>query len=167
MPRLIIAAAVLLLVSAAASLARRRRRVDPPSQGETWEVPRQLDRRDFAEPSAPWLVVVFSSATCDACASMVAKAVVLRSTEVAVQEAEYTGHRELHARYSIGAVPTTVVADSAGVVRASFVGPVSATDLWAAVAGARDPSVRPEPCQGHGRREGVGHDVPHIDPGSR
>ena len=32
---------------------------------------------DFARPDAPWLVVVFSSATCDACASMVAKAHVL------------------------------------------------------------------------------------------
>ena len=37
------------------------------------------------------------------------------------------------------AVPTIVVADEQGVVRASFVGPPSATDLWAAVAKARDP----------------------------
>jgi hypothetical protein len=30
------------------------------------------------------------------------------------------------------------VADRAGLVRASFIGPASATDLWAAVADARN-----------------------------
>jgi hypothetical protein len=33
-----------------------------------------------------------------------------------------------------------LVADAAGVVRASFVGPPSAADLWAAVAALREPS---------------------------
>jgi len=34
-------------------------------------------------------------------------------------------------------VPIVVIADLDGVVRKSFVGPMSATDLWAAVAEAR------------------------------
>ena len=34
---------------------------------------------------------------------------------------------------------TVLVADDRGVVRKSFVGPTSATHLWAAVAEARDP----------------------------
>jgi len=35
-------------------------------------------------------------------------------------------------------VPSVIVADRDGVVRASFVGPVTAADLWAAVAEVRD-----------------------------
>jgi len=41
------------------------------------------------------------------------------------------------------------VADAAGVVRAAFVGPATATDLWAAVAEARQPGTSPEPDLGH------------------
>ena len=53
-------------------------------------------------------------------------------------EVEAGARPELHRRYRIEAVPITVVADRAGVVRASFIGPASATDLWAAVADARN-----------------------------
>jgi hypothetical protein len=35
---------------------------------------------------------------------------------------------------------------------------VSATDLWMAIASVRDPSVQAQPCQGHGRDQGPGHE---------
>ena len=54
---------------------------------------------------------------------------------------EYTAERELHERYKIDAVPTVLMADANGVVQANFLGPVSATDLWAALARARDSVV--------------------------
>jgi hypothetical protein len=57
---------------------------------------------------------------------------------VAVEEAEVTARPDLHKRYHIDAVPIIVVADGEGVVRTSFTGPPSATDLWAAVAGVRE-----------------------------
>jgi hypothetical protein len=38
-------------------------------------------------------------------------------------------------------VPTTVIADQSGVVRFATVGPITATDLWAALAKCRDPQV--------------------------
>jgi hypothetical protein len=38
------------------------------------------------------------------------------------------------------------VADAEGAVRASFVGPATATDLWAAVAELRDPGSVPPGC---------------------
>ncbi|MBA3604967.1 MAG: hypothetical protein H0W46_03145, partial [Acidimicrobiia bacterium] len=50
----------------------------------------------------------------------------------------YGAARPLHARYRIDSVPLLVIADASGVVRRSFLGPVSATDLWAAVAAVRD-----------------------------
>ena len=71
-----------------------------------------------------------------------------RAMPVAVVDVEYSASPALHRKYHIDAVPIVVVADSRGVVRASFVGPMSATDLWAAVAEARDPGSSPEPNLG-------------------
>lgn len=132
----------------------RRRRPDPPSQPVGYTVPAQLDRVDFDRADAPWLVAVFTSASCDTCAGVRAKAAVLESSEVAVVDVEYGQARALHDRYGIDAVPTLVIADHAGVVSRSFVGPMTATDLWAAVAEARRPGVAPE--QGMGRAEDPG-----------
>lgn len=142
MERLVIAAVIVVVVGAFAVLARRRRTPDAPTQ-RRFEAPTQLDRSDFERPDAPWLVAVFSSATCDVCRSVLDKAVVLASDDVAVEEIEFTAARPLHERYSIDAVPTLVVADADGVVRATFLGPMTATDLWAAVAEARDPGSTP------------------------
>ena len=136
MTQALIAVAVLAVSIAVGLILRRRQRVDAPTQPR-FDVPTQLDRRDFPDAGTAWLVAVFSSATCTTCADIVAKAMVLRSPEVAVVDVEYTARRELHTKYHIDAVPILVVADAAGVVRRSFVGPVTATDLWAAVADVR------------------------------
>lgn len=45
--------------------------------------------------------------------------------------------KALHAKYAIDGVPILVIADADGVVRKHFIGPVTATDLWAAAAEAR------------------------------
>jgi hypothetical protein len=146
--QLLIAAAIIVVVVAAARLLRRRLTAAAPTQAGGWAAPAQLDRADFDGPNSPWLVVVFSSATCDSCADMVRKAKVMACPQVAVHEAEAAKDKALHRRYRIEAVPITVVADAAGVVRASFVGPASATDLWAAVAEVRSPGTTPEPGLG-------------------
>jgi hypothetical protein len=111
-------------------------------------VPGQLDRADFARPEAPFLVAVFTSATCQSCAAVAGKAAVLASSQVAVDVLEASERRALHQKYAINAVPLVVVADAAGVVGASFIGPASATDLWAAVAELRAPGSSPEPDLG-------------------
>ncbi len=135
MERFVVAAVVVVIAAVIAVLVERRR-PEPPTQGQ-WPVPTQLDRRDFDRPDAPWLVAVFSSATCDSCANAVRKARALAGDAVVVEEVEVGRRGDIHRRYSIEAVPTIVVADEEGVVRASFVGPPSATDLWAAVAEVR------------------------------
>lgn len=141
--------AVVVVAAAVLALVVERRRPDAPTQGD-WPVPRQLDRADFDGADVPWLVAVFSSATCDSCATVLTKAAVLTSPDVAVQDVEVGARGDLHQRYGIEAVPTIVVADAEGVVRASFVGPPSATDLWAAVAEVREPGSSPEPHLGRG-----------------
>jgi hypothetical protein len=136
MIRVVIVAVVVAAAFAVALLAQRRAPHPPARTGRA--SPDQLDRADVANPTAPWLIAVFTSATCDACVDAWSKASVLESAEVAVQKIEYPSDRVLHDRYAIDAVPLVLVVDDRGVVRSSFVGPVSATHLWAAVADARN-----------------------------
>jgi hypothetical protein len=63
----------------------------------------------------------------------------LAGDAVVVQEAEVTGRADLHERYRIDGVPAVVLADSDGVVRASFLGPVSAGELGATLDAVRAP----------------------------
>ncbi len=141
----VIAAAAAVAV---AGVARWRRRGAPPTQG-AWQAPTQLDRGDFTRPDAPWIVVAFTSATCNTCADVAMKAEVLASDEVAFERVDYTERPDLHKRYNIEAVPCLVIADQRGVVLAQFVGPVKAQDLWAAMANCREPGSAPPGCGSH------------------
>jgi hypothetical protein len=62
---------------------------------------------------------------------------VLASDDVAITEVEYPADKALHERYRIDSVPLVLIAGPDGVVGTHFLGPVTATDLWAAVATAR------------------------------
>lgn len=144
--RILIAVALAAAALVVAAWIQRRQRADAPVR-TGFAVPAQLDRSDFSRPEAPWLVAVFTSATCDTCRGVWDRAQPLESAAVVVQELEFGADRALHERYAIEAVPTTVVVDRAGVVAASFLGPVTATDLWAAVAEAREPGSTPGGCE--------------------
>jgi len=145
---LLIVAAVVVCATAAAIIGRRRR-PQVPTQPRM-QVPSQVDRNDFAGPQADWLVAVFSSATCHTCADVVRKAQALASRDVVVHDVEYSAARDIHKRYDIDAVPVVLIVDRDGVVRANFMGPVTATDLWAAVAECREPGSRPNTsCEKH------------------
>ena len=137
MVRVVIVAIVVAIAFVVALVAQRRAPNAPARSGHG--IPDQLDRRDFTHPTAPWLIAVFTSATCDVCTDTWQKAMVLESPDVAVQRIDFPADRALHQRYNIEAVPLVLVVDERGVVRNSFVGPTSATHLWAAVADARDP----------------------------
>lgn len=147
MGRLLLAVAVVLVVAAIAEVVRRRRVADPPTQPRH-EIPSQLDRSDFEGDG--WLVATFTSETCSTCADVVRKADVLSSHEVDVATVSYQDRRDLHERYAVDAVPLLVIADGDGVVHAGFLGPVTATDLWAAIANAREPgSIERGACDHH------------------
>jgi hypothetical protein len=139
----LLAVVVVFAVAGLVALLLQRRRPAPPTQPTAYPVPTQLDRADFTRPDAPWLVVLFSSETCGGCAAMRVKTSALAATDVAYQEASYQTDKDLHTRYNIEAVPLVLIADHEGVVVNSFVGEVTAIDLWGAVATARDPSSEP------------------------
>lgn len=148
MTRVLIALAIVVVAVAVALIVQRRRVPDAPTQ-RRYSAPEQLDRRDFVRPDAPWLVAVFTSDTCDMCANVFSKAAVLESDDVAVENIDFATRQDLHGRYEIDAVPTLVIVGADGVTRQSFLGPMTATDLWAAVAEARDPGSTPGSCEQH------------------
>lgn len=145
----VVVALVVVVVAVAAGLVLRRRQVTAAPTQPSLAVPAQLDRADFPQATAPWLVVVFTSATCHTCADVRRKAAVVASREVAVVDLEFPTARALHDKYDIQAVPIVAIADAQGVVHRGFAGPVTATDLWAAVAEAREPGSSPEPELGN------------------
>jgi hypothetical protein len=150
---------VLLAVAAVAvALLIERRRRPPAPTNLRHSLPEQLDRRDFERPDAPWLVAVFTSATCDTCGGVWDKARLLASDEVIVQDIEAAAAREVHRKYAIDAVPAVVIADGSGAVRAGFLGPVTATDLWATVAELRAPGTLPAEGCDHGLSRQAGAD---------
>ena len=141
---------VLAAAAVAVALVIERRRRPPAPTNVRHTLPEQLDRRDFERPDAPWLVAVFTSSTCHTCGGVWDKARLLASDDVAVQDLDVTAAREVHRKYAVDAVPAVVVADGSGVVRAGFLGPVTATDLWATVAELRAPGTLPAEGCGHG-----------------
>jgi hypothetical protein len=147
MNRLLLAVALAVVVALVAYVLQRRRPGVEPVV-ERHHVPTGVARADFARPDAAWLVVVFTSATCASCAVTWQVARHLESPVVATQEVEATRDAALHERYGIDAVPTTIVCDAEGGVASSFLGPVTATHLWAAVAEARAPGSVPPGCSG-------------------
>ena len=150
MDRILVAVALAAVVVVIAVVLQRRRPDAPTQPSGGFTAPVQLDRSDFDRPDAPWLVAVFTSATCNTCAGVWDKARLLESDGVAVQEVEVSAARDLHDRYRITAVPAVVVADAAGVVRSTFLGPITATDLWATVAELREPGTLPTGGCDHG-----------------
>lgn len=149
--RLLALAAVVAVALVVAGVVRRRRPDAPAGAGH--RVPMQVDRADFAGAEVPWLVAAFTSSTCSTCADVAAKVAVLDSREVAVDIVEWSAARDRHDRYGIEAVPLVIVADARGVVRAAFAGPVTAQDLWSAVAECREPGSTPgqDGCTGSAR----------------
>jgi len=133
--RTLIALAVIAGALAVAWLARRFR--SPSPTAPTYSVPARLERWDFAQPNAEWLLAVFTSKTCSTCAAVVKAAQSLADDSMAVQEVEFRRHGELHRRYSIDAVPLAVLADCSGTVRASLAGPATEAELSALVTSAR------------------------------
>ena len=137
MSQLIPTLGVLVVAAVLAMVLRRRRKPDAPTQPRAWPVPMQLDRNDFVRPDAPWLVALFTSEACDNCAKVRGKASVLESSDVAYQEVSYQANKALHERYSVEAVPMLLFADGDGVVAKSFVGEMTAIDLWGEIASVR------------------------------
>ena len=119
----------------------QNRAPDAPTTPITHTTPDQIDRADFARPDAPWLVTVFTSATCETCAKVWTSTQLVESEEVAIHNSEVKDEADIHKKYNITAVPSVVIADAQGVARGSFLGPPSSADLWATLAEVREQQI--------------------------
>jgi len=134
--RLVIAAVIVLVAFGVAELLRRRQ-PDAPTQGSIVPLPQQLDRIDFDHTDLVWLVVVFSSATCEACEEALVKARTLVGPDLGLQEVSWQLDPALHERYNIDTVPAMIISGPDGAVEAAFLGNPPTTELWAAMEAAR------------------------------
>lgn len=148
MERLILAVILVGVAGVVAALIQRREPDAPTSPPTSYRIPTQVSRGDFNRPEAPWLVAVFTSATCHSCAGALEKAMALECGEVVVQEIEVKARPDLHKRYEVEGVPLTILVDSEGVVNASFVGNPVAEELWATLSRLRETDLGESSCSG-------------------
>jgi hypothetical protein len=141
--RILVLVALAGLAGLVALAVRQRLGTDDPTR-PAWVVPDHVDRADLVRPTTPWMVAVFSSATCLACRATWEKARQLESDEVAVQDIDAVTDAGLHQRYGVDAVPLLLVIGPDGTVRRHFLGEPTAADLWAAVADARSEVEQPD-----------------------
>jgi hypothetical protein len=131
-PVRLVVLAGLTLAAVGVALALQRRRPDPPS-APSYRAPAQLDRDDFTGRPGRWLIVLFGSTTCDTCpVTWATVQAVLASSPTAALDSrrvDVQADSELHRRYRIDGVPTTVIADPDGIVTEAFFGPMTAEQL--------------------------------------
>lgn len=130
MTQVLIVVAVAIVALGVGAYVQRKGQNDAPTAPTRHTTPEQLDRSDFKKPDAPWLVAVFTSASCDTCAKVWTSTQLLASTDVAVQNIAVESDPDIHKRYQITAVPSVVIADAEGVAQGSFLGPPSSSELW-------------------------------------
>jgi len=126
MERLLIVIVVGVAAALIAELYRRRQPAASPTT--TGEVPALLDRVDFVAPDTPWLLAIFTSQTCLACADVVGALSGFESPSVALQNVEVSDDTALHKKYRIDSVPMVLAVDGGGLVQQAYVGPLSPGD---------------------------------------
>ncbi len=129
--------AVLALLAVGVAFTLQRRRPDPPT-APSYRAPNQLDRQDFVEPGHPILAAVFASTTCNTCPEVWRVVEPMASELVAVERIDVEDRSDLHKRYRIDGVPTTILANAEGVVVQAFFGPVPAGEIDVAITAMRE-----------------------------
>lgn len=135
MTRILVLVALTVLAVGVAWALQRRRPEAPTAP--SYRAPKQIDRDDFEVPADLIMVLVFASATCNTC-PMVWEAVNrIERSRTGAQRVQVQDHPDLHKRYKIDGVPTTLVVAPDGAVHASFFGPVETDTIAAAIDGTR------------------------------
>jgi len=99
-------------------------------------IPDHLDGSDFHDTPGNRLLVVFSSNKCKTCAQVIESVSRIRLPKLTVEEVEIETRPDLHAKYDIDAVPTTVLAEPSGRVVKSFLGPAGRELIERAISDA-------------------------------
>ncbi len=120
----------LTIVAVIVAVVMQRRRTEPPSS-PSYRAISEIDRSEFAHPGEPVLIVMFGSLTCNTCPTVWE---TIESIGVPAERVDVQDDPERHRRYRIDGVPTTVIANSSGVVAKTFFGPLSKNQLQEALS---------------------------------
>jgi hypothetical protein len=137
MERVLVAVGLALLAVVIVWFIQRRRPAQAPIEAASHEAPERIDRSEFVSPEVRWLIVVFSSETCEGCQQVLASARRLVARDVAVEDVTFQRHRDRQERYGITAVPTTIIAGPDGVVQRWWIGSVRFDEVAAALRALR------------------------------
>jgi len=99
-------------------------------------IPVHLDGSDFHDTSSNRLLVVFSSKKCNTCAQVIDAVSRITLPELTVEVVDIETRPDLHTKYRIDAVPTTVLAEPSGRVVKSFLGPAGRVLIERAISDA-------------------------------
>ncbi len=98
-----------------------RRKPDSPTVPK-FVLPFQLDRNDFESSESEWLLVLFSSETCNSCLTVLEQISSLTIFNLHIQNVEFPSGKDLHKKYSVESVPSLLLSNEKGVVEWSFAG---------------------------------------------
>ena len=115
----------LTIIAVGVALLLQRRRTEPPSS-PSYRVISEIDRAEFAYPEASILVVMFGSNTCNTCPVVWD---TISELDVPSERVDVQDDPKRHKRYRIDGVPTTIIADAAGIVTKTWFGPVTKEQL--------------------------------------
>jgi thioredoxin-like negative regulator of GroEL len=133
MERLIVLV-VLSLLAVAVAARLQRRRPEPPT-APSYRAPTQVDRADFERPDVPILFLAFTSRNCNTCPLAWESLTALAGPARHAQRIDVEDDPDVHKRYRIDGVPTSLVIDQTGVVMKAFFGPVDRDEIRAALEG--------------------------------
>lgn len=138
----------IVVIAVLAVLLFSARRKAEETKPTSYDLPSVIEVGDIND-TATVHVLMFSSTSCEGCSGVWDKAKVLESKEVEVLNISYQDEqgKKLHEKYQIEAVPSLLITDKQGNTLKAFMGSVTATDLWAAVAEARGAQI--ESCSSH------------------
>ena len=132
MVRLLIAF-TLILISVSIAVIVERRKVENPFSVKRNQLPTLVPPQDFGlEPEAA--IIVFTESTCRSCSAVLALLRGPAGANVTVAEVEYGENLDLHRKYGIDTVPTTVLVERDGNVVEGLIGKIEVGELARALA---------------------------------
>lgn len=132
MERLLIAA-VLAVVAVLVAFVMERRRVEQPFTVRRSSVPTRVRPSDVGLEDGP-AIVVFTEASCNSCQAVIRLVRGPAGAELPVADVEFGQAKDLHKRFEIDTVPTTLVVHGDGVVAGGWTGTIDPGELTMAIA---------------------------------
>ena len=132
MTRLLIAAVLAAVVSFVAWFVDRRR-TSHPLAVRRGVLPTQIPAAEVGLDSGP-AIIVFTELTCLSCRDSIRVVRGSAGAGLPVADVEYGAQPQLHKRFGIDTVPTTVVVDKEGSVVAGWTGRIDLSELTVALA---------------------------------